>query len=355
MFSFRKWRVEAVQYRFIAQIMIDLYYTGSFQRGIFFTSEDPLDEAWARVARFGASDYVRAEVIPENETLDWELIVSYSVVRIRQASEFWRASRNASLLTALLPLYYSFLNLTRAFLAIDTGIMSSKGHGLSIDLHDNLLTSRARIKKGTFKEYLAARGINLSDDFNISLDDCLSRIIELHYDYTTFKRQPSHVIPVVVSGMMTSGNIYLRFEDNHITVEDFRNNWSTYFPSLSSSCVLEEGCVLKAKEPVGAESREKIIEFLEKYLEGSLICNDHNRVWYAVRVTNSKFMLPRPAYYFCAMFILGNIVRYQPELLLQVMQPDSQLGWFLERFIKTSERFYPQLMLMWLYKQNIFF
>jgi hypothetical protein len=36
--------------------------------------------------------------------------------------------------------------------------------------------------------------------------------------------------------------------------------------------------------------------------------------------------LPRPAFYFIAAFILSSVVRYQPELLVGVSDPDSEQG-----------------------------
>ena len=45
------------------------------------------------------------------------------------------------------------------------------------------------------------------------------------------------------------------------------------------------------------------------------------------------------------MFILGNIVRYEPELMLEVSQFNSEMSWFINRFLNIAERFFPQLKL----------
>jgi len=65
--------------------------------------------------------------------------------------------------------------------------------------------------------------------------------------------------------------------------------------------------------------------------------------------------LPRPAYYFLATYILGNVVRYAPELLADLTDPDSHLGWTIQRFLNTAERFYPQLMFHWAFTTKVFF
>jgi hypothetical protein len=55
------------------------------------------------------------------------------------------------------------------------------------------------------------------------------------------------------------------------------------------------------------------------------------------------------------MFILGSLVRYQPEIILAAAGTESELGWFLGRFIRAAERFYPQLVLSWLTGAHVFF
>lgn len=89
-------------------------------------------------------------------------------------------------------------------------------------------------------------------------------------------------------------------------------------------------------------------------LETDLISCD-TPIWYLIRQVTSDPTLPRPAYYFISLFILSNIVRYQPELMLEISNPDSQLGWLLIRLLKVAERFYPQLMLSWLYDHPVYF
>ena len=50
--------------------------------------------------------------------------------------------------------------------------------------------------------------------------------------------------------------------------------------------------------------------------------------------------LPRAAYDFVAMSILGSVVRYEPELLEPLTKPQDELGWMINRFLALAERFF---------------
>jgi hypothetical protein len=65
--------------------------------------------------------------------------------------------------------------------------------------------------------------------------------------------------------------------------------------------------------------------------------------------------LPRAAYYYIALFILASTVRYEPEMLVALVNPDSPLGWMVERFLNSAERFFPHLVLHWLFTEPVFF
>src|SRR6266849_7851840 len=95
---------------------LGLKYTGSFQsERTRYHSENPLEEAWTRIAQLGSAEFVGSIFQPEKPN-NGDKVVTYSAVRVRQAIEFRDAARQSTLLTSPLLLYYSFLNLTRAFL-----------------------------------------------------------------------------------------------------------------------------------------------------------------------------------------------------------------------------------------------
>jgi hypothetical protein len=126
------------------------------------------------------------------------------------------------------------------------------------------------------------------------------------------------------------------------------------FPSLSHTCKLEPvGNVLRVdKEDLS--TYEAIAEYLSTVLEHDLR-ERQTPVWYALRIVDPELVFPREAYYIVALFILGSIVRYEPEMMLEASNPDDEVGWFLRRFLQVAERYFPQLMLMWIEQCPIYF
>lgn len=327
-----------------------LHYIGSFQNErVLIRSEDPLEEVWNNIARFGTS-FLEKHFQPENKDIAWDEYLKYAQIRTRQALEFRHASRDASLLTAPLPLYYSFLNLTRAFLALGPEVMPKSSHGLRFIRGTDLLSSHAQFTKGTFTDYLDTEGVVWSEGTQISLSDALGFIVEFAYDYQLFDKDRVHIQPISVRALM-QGPVRLQFL-NYPT--NFAADWKEDFPELAEVCVADEQCsLLVVDENIGMDY-VSIAEFLDKRLLPGLALQDH-ATWYALRKKNGVVRLTRAAYYYVAMFILGSAVRYEPELILPSSTPDSEIGWLMQRFLRLAERYFPQLKLMEQYRSQIYF
>lgn len=71
----------------------------------------------------------------------------------------------------------------------------------------------------------------------------------------------------------------------------------------------------------------------------SLHYNELDAPWYIYRKDHSIPQWPRAAYYFAAIFILGSVARYEPELLLgQNGIHATDTGWMLSRVLDCAER-----------------
>ena len=127
------------------------------------------------------------------------------------------------------------------------------------------------------------------------------------------------------------------------------------FPDLAGACTLEpEGTVLRVTPGDATKSYESIAAFLDSKLWTNLVWSDFRPLWYA-RMDGPLTSLPRPAYYFLSLYILSNVVRYTPEQLSPLTNPDSHVGWTIERFLNAAERFYPKLMFHWTHARKVFF
>jgi hypothetical protein len=328
------------------------WHIGSFQIPNRFESENPLEEVWSWIARYGTKDYIINNLHPENPKIDWEAHVNYGVVRVKQAVEFRNSASTTTLLTKPLTLYYSFLNLTRAFLALGPEIMPTSSHGLKFEAGGSLLRSKAKLVKGTFTDYLSSIGIKWQKNTVVSLEDALARIIEIHQDFVSLRISESYVFPVKLQ-VATGGPIYIDPLKPHDT---FPENWEAEFPSLQEKCTLsedKEGFTIENKAI--CENHESLSTYIHKILLHDLIYSPMNSPWYLVREVDSHPSLSRASYYFIAVFILGSIVRYEPELMLEVSQLDSEIGWFIDRFLNKAERFFPQLKICEQLRTTIYF
>jgi hypothetical protein len=330
---------------------LSLPYIGSFQQGYRVHAEHPLEEVWSRVSKLGITEFVRRGfVTAAPASWDWQL---YAATRIRQAVEFRRASQGASVLTRPLTQYYSVLNLTRAMHAIRIEVRPTPSHGLKFTRADALLDCAATpTKDGTFPEYLAAHGLpKVTGTF--TLRECLAHIPESGDAFMALNEGHPRCVSLDVHAL----------RDQQVRLEfycpwdaaGFRTDWATWFPELAGACTLEpEGTFLRVAPGDATKSYESIGAFLESKFWCSLVWSDSRALWYARRA-GSLTPLPRPAYYFLSLYILGNVVRYTPEQLAPLTNPDSPAGWTVERFLQAAERFYPQLMLHWVEMAKVFF
>ncbi|MDJ0903316.1 MAG: YaaC family protein [Xenococcus sp. MO_188.B8] len=265
-----------------------------------------------------------------------------------QALEFRNASDTSSLLTSPMLLYYSFLNLMRAYLAIGPEKISSKSHGLTWEPGKSILETSAKLnKKGTFVEFLNHYGVEISGSTTITLSECLSRIPELKSDSILALQSEVLTINVYV---YSDGRVNLNFavQDENL----FRSEWKNWFPELSSICKLaSQGTILELNL---SRSDKKVGNFLHQHLWDDLRFIDVAR-WYNLPKNDKFSSWPRLSFYYVAMFILGSSVRYEPDLLLKTISPSSETGWLLNRFVAKAERFFPQLLLRDWTKQRLYF
>lgn len=330
-------------------------YFGSFQtRGALLRSENPLEEVWSRVGRFGRAEYLqRMSGTHSAKPAWWPNWGPYATIRVRQACELRQASRAGSLVTRPLPLYYAFLGVLRGFLAIEKQVIASAHHGLSYSGQGSLLDARATVRKGTFLDYLVARNCAVGTGAEFTLGECISAIPEMAEPWVSMDRGWTHSLAVDVDAR-DDGTLLLRFYLPR-SEDEFRASWQDWYPDLASLFTLEPtGTVLRAKPSVDTSSESAIADILWTHLWVPLDWTDQP-VWYALRRVDPKFALPRDGYYFVALFILSNVVRYEPELLSDLLNSESDLGWLFERLLGMAERYYPQLLLHWVVQQPAFF
>lgn len=314
-------------------------YVGSFQNGRSFPSENPLEEAWQRLTRISTPGILDKLLTRHARTADADLR-EYIRVRTRQAHELRLAAQGASILTSPLMLYYCFLNLARAFIAVHTGQPPARGrHGLRFQNAEALFDSSAAVESGTFQEFLVATTGEGFDRTRISLGEALKSIPEM-WDTQSSEIGPSRVARVKVRAFMEGKGVYLDVDVPEVAAQ-FASKWKELFPGLESVAEFHENTTLRISR-VAPNSLREVSDFCHQYLLPDLVHRDEP-IWYLLRSDDRK-NFDRAAFYISAMFMLSNVVRYHPDGLSRLARDGADSVWCLERFVRKAERFFPQLV-----------
>jgi len=318
-------------------------YPGSFQGAPAFPSENPREEAWQRLLRFATPELSTSLLARFGDQA--EPLRRYVQARLRQAFEFRQAARGRSVMTSPLMLYYSFLNLARAIVALREGLEGKRGHGLRFERvldGTGLMDCAAKVQVGTFTDFLTATGRATAPHATISLREALTSIPELVLAQSSAVGH-SRVAEIHVVGYMEGPlRIELVFGIAGVSEQYFRDNWQAMFPTLKDLAILgEAGARLKVTANI-ARSYTAISDFCHRNLLNDLMLRDDAR-WYLLREDRVPAW-DRASYYLAAMFILSSIVRYEPDGLADLVATGSDAAWMLDRFVDKADRFFPQLM-----------
>lgn len=333
-----------------------IHRLGSFQRTpgtLLFESNAPLEEVWEQIALQGSDEFLH-KTFTLTAGGDVKPYIEYASVRFRQSIEFRKAYLQSTLLTSPLALYYSFLNLLRASLCMHSDFFPAQSHGLSFQPGASLFDSGAKVaRKGTFKDYLDETGYSSDPTKVITLEAAMSRIIEIRGDFEQVNDSSSLVTPIFVDSF-NDGDTQLIFRKSGYDLSQNAHKWTSDFPSLAACCRPDSGQnTLNIVYPLADTS--DVSDFCYMRLNYELSLNDEYSRWYLIREIDPALIFPRPAYYFILLFILGSIVRYQPELMLDAVDPKSSTGWLLRRVVLAAERAFPQLIFSWLVGTPVYF
>lgn len=329
-------------------------YAGSFQHGRQVRSDDPLKAVWRYIERFGTLDSLTKIATQHGHA---PALARVAALRVRQSVELWRSARGASPLTRPLLLYYSALNLVRGSLLSAKGDAGKPTHGLRYAAGSKLFDCSATITKGgTFPSLVqAVEPAAVTDGVQFTLQQVLAITPEMTQDYARLFDEPSGVIALTVRAYMDEGHpVSLGpAAGQGLGANDYRNNWQAMFPSLAAVCDFDDqGGQMVCREKLDDE--DAIAAFLHRTLWHDLRLRN-NPVWFAARRDSALPSLPRLAAYLAGLFILSNVVRYEPEFLEPAIGTPTDIGYVLETFLDNAERFVPQLVIEMLTGGAFFF
>lgn len=322
-------------------IRIEFPYDGSFQRGRFFRAGNPETAAWKHIQRIGTLDNLRR--IAERSNINSEL-AEIASLRIRQSIELRDAAASTSLLSRPLLQYYSFLNLVRGALIVRHGESGTSSHGMRYRQGKTLLSCQAEIAKdGTFPrliESIWGSHAETTKRQSITLVDLIAQIPELRHEFHLVGIDRPSIAEVHVNTVI-KGDTTLRYYAPGIDEEDFSNNWSSYFYWFAEECELSGPFSIRVKAK--HTSGDEVAQFCERSFWRDLRANE-SPVWFDHVFRPEKVLLPRVANYLAALFILSNIARYEPEILMPITQP-TDLAFVIESLLDCADRCIPLLII----------
>ena len=295
-----------------------LQHLGFFEESVHFRTDNPIEEIWSFILRYSDINYLKK--VWKNRQDDEYIYVS---ICLKQAYEYYLASKGQTLNTKPLLLYYSFLSLSKAILFIINDERPPEYHGLckeqlnkEIKTINDLLDFSAEINQGVFIKLAEAFDYKVSVGQRLTLGNFLFNTIELSYDLSQyFNKNPGFISPKVsayINGeiKITFNNILDHKEDSII---DFLTKLLTEFTSESKDSSLIFKSNIGISEIGDKDYDTKATALLKKYFSFSALPDDN----YYINI--NEYKMPNLLAYYGIMYILSTIVRYKPDKLYQMI------------------------------------
>ncbi|MBO1306136.1 hypothetical protein JZO70_08185 [Enterococcus sp. 669A] len=270
-----------------------------------------------------------------------------------QAEEFYNSSRNLSITSSPLPLYYSFLNATKALLLFKNEEIKNEYHGVKRTpkkVHGSkkcsLCNETTEIKsKGICPELAAFLGDKINNT-NYTLDRLLFNLVFIHRAYTIshntkkteemflplnsvrFERKPDLHITLVseVDEKYRTKKVFETFNSSNKISFDKRDNEYKYFS-------WKKGPKLGDMRKVGGEEVITFHKKLRRYFQE--ISAGTNSRWYFKNFKNDQAIDMNPlVVMFLIMHTLSELARYDPKILNEYIK--SEHSWLLSEFISFT-------------------
>ncbi len=313
----------------------------SFQTGHTFRKGDPHAAAWKFIKRIGTIDNLRRISEASNTSTE---IAEVASLRIRQAIELHEAAANTSTLTRPLLLYYCALNLVRGALIARHGEAGAATHGMRYKAGQDLLACTAEISKaGTFPKLVESMWGGHAESAKqqtISLKDALSQIPELRHEFHLVGITKCGVAEVHIEAFINAPT-ELKYFIPGVDAKDFEMNWQSLLPWMADKCQHSGDMKLALITPL--HNPEALQQFCNTHLWRDLQPRQ-SPVWFDQVAHPSAVLLPRVASYLAGLFILSNVSRYEPEILMPAVEP-TNLAFVIESFLDCAERSIPLLVI----------
>lgn len=310
----------------------------------------------------------------------------------RQGKEYYQTSKEATVLTKPMLLYYGMLNLSKALILLrDPNVTPDnfQFHGLTTKprrgsrpvTRRSLLTLRCRVSGGVFpnllrceaKDRYSIRTIRGPIDVIEDITAHFPRQLQLAGESVYLVSEIIALIPELSQLVVDNTKIQPRMA----RILDFwlvRPTPERVVPNMPSAAklVIMHDNQERTKETIRSFDKRKILRHW-KFKEDSLnvfiyeIASMQNTYYYPhIRETlfgekfglfdsRTRMELPEIIMHYLLMFILGDAARYKPDLWCKMMENRVNERIIIETFLNTSEIKFPLLLLQELRDELIYF
>lgn len=328
-------------------------YIGFFEKYTYIRAENPVEKIWNILMMHSDVNYLKKYW---SDRSDEDYL--YTTTSIKQAYEYYLASKTLSLNTKPLLLYYSCLNLTKAalFIANDAtpngnyhGLYESKENKTKRILSPNdFLDFKVLSNDGIFSDLAKTLGNEIPHKTEFSMRQFLIDAIELRNAYTGYF---NHNSPIIIPSIEISHHgdieiIFFNFDQLKAEIADeIKTRFLAFDQKLESNYLYLRTTIKRTNN-----YDDDLKEVLDPLFDFSVLSN--NTYYYN---TNPQ-KIPNSASLFGISFLLGCLVRYHPEKLYNLFsEKDTSMQWVLGEICEVITRVYPNLMLNVMAKGKIKF
>jgi len=331
---------------------IHMSYIGPLGEYNYRVSENPIEEIWHLLDLSASEDMILEHI---DKSMKKE-VVSFIAESVAQAEEFDLSSTSSTEHTKSLLLYYCFLHLTKAVLALLNKRITSSYHGLSIcDIvpGTDLLDVSAKLKKGVFWDLLLLGGVTPTQNLRITLDELLRRCAYIGWEYKTAYGKDSMILNPSLNASISLSELEIKIRAPY---GDLLKEWNTRLQGFDKYFELSESTqdhlIFRLNDNAPRGSLPKI----RKILDDTMIFN--------VFAEPEFFLLPKDrdvyhwsqeAYLYAVSFILGSVVRYYPAYWHQEIIAKRKNRWLIRRLNWVMRRVYLNIMINFLFGQRFKF
>lgn len=280
---------------------------------------------------------------------------SRALAFIEQAFDFFEAAENPQIGSKPVLYYYSFLNLVKAALLVRrVQIPSDVHHGISdprANVRTRLRLTGQRIKipaaasnRGAlFPEFITMLGGDASKGREIAVTTLLAQIACIHRTYTRVSGRPASFIPVRRCELLRgAGTLWARLvfgrhdKDVGSSLSTLRRK-QAFTRVLRQKMAPENGELWFETEPTVGKGRGvdaaigRLMASLQSLHLSTILTAQGYRLY--ICTTEPRYWLPPLAAGYAALFYLGSVTRYKPDVFDKILS--GGYSWVVGEFLAT--------------------